>query len=204
MFEALVPPPGVTMGPRDIDRDDSGVPKGPDGSTHDRAPEEITPDNQPVPWGFPMLGIKVPDTTLRTRALAARTEKAELKSPEDEIQEMNRRATLPGALVEKGVTRGLPGVDLSMPPVPDDAEEEEVEVGEGEVVVRRVRKGERPVPQAPGDPGTGPTAPASGSGSGSSSSTASTPQAPDPEPPDDGGDSGGGRPRRGSTAARRP
>src|SRR5690349_163975 len=66
VFLGYVNPPGITANPRDIDRDDSGQPKGPDGSTHDRHPDEVTPDRANVPWGFPMLGIEVPDETPRT------------------------------------------------------------------------------------------------------------------------------------------
>lgn len=199
-FLFYVSPPGVTAGPRDIDRDDSGVPKGPDGSTHDRAPDELTPDRQPVPWGFPMLGIQVPATTPRTAAVMrsmgvsegqirgststenmnaeeerrvrgvlkdkgytkeesdrvmARASGGGLMKPDDEVQRMHQQATLPGELVEKGVTRGLAGVDLTMPsPVPGISANDVVgtqgaidrgeikmverEVGEGEVVMQRV------------------------------------------------------------------
>lgn len=202
-----VVPPGVTAGPRDIDRDDSGIPKGPDGSTHDRHPDEVTPDNQPVPWGFPMIGLQVPESTPRTahsvqasglRGGARNSREADVRAklreagvkdddqvkavlrqlagggivaPEDEVAEMHRKATLPGAVVETGRTRGMTGVDLTMPPVVSGAtsgydaadmerrglvKTEEVEVAPGEVVERQVAV--RPntnVPQAPGDPALG-------------------------------------------------
>jgi hypothetical protein len=166
--------PGTTAGPRDIDRDDSGQPKGPDGSTHDRHPGEVTPDMQPVPWGFPLLGVKGVDETARTAAAAkgmrgARgAAKVELAAPEDELRRLDQQATLPGRLVEQGVTRGLRGVDPTMPsPIPGiplsdregiraavargELELEPYEVAPGETVMRLVRAGgDAPVRDVPG------------------------------------------------------
>lgn len=202
-----VVPPGVTANPRDIDRDDSGMPKGPDGSTHDRHPDEVTPDQQPVPWGFPMLGIQSPESTPRTAHAveaaglrggarnpreadvrkrmrdAGVTDEDEIKralgtlrqggllDPQQEVRKLHQQATLPGEVVEKGLTRGMTGVDLTMPPIVSGAtsgydteemerrgviETKEVEVAPGEVVMQQVAV--RPntvVPQAPGDPALG-------------------------------------------------
>jgi hypothetical protein len=166
--------PGTTAGPRDIDRDDSGVPKGPDGSTHDRHPGEVLPDMQPVPWGFPLLGVKGVEETARTAAAAramrgARgAEKVETLDPQEELRRLDHQATLPGRLVEQGVTRGLSGVDPTMPsPIPGiplsdregiraavargELELEPVEVAPGETVMRLVRAGgPAPVRDAPG------------------------------------------------------
>jgi hypothetical protein len=201
-----VPAPGITAGPRDIDRDDSGMPKGPDGSTHDRHPDEVTPDGAPVPWGFPMLGLNVPDSTLRTRGAveaaglhrgASNAGEADVRrklreqgvtdndqvenilgqlrggglvDPQHEVRKLHQQATLPGEIVEKGVTRGMTGVDLSMPPIvsgataaydPDSLERRglvetrEVEVAPGEVVMQQFSVNPAPVPQAPGDPPVG-------------------------------------------------
>lgn len=146
-----VVPPGVVAGPRDIDRDDSGIPKGPDGSTHDRHPDELTPDRQPVEWGFPLLGVKAPETTPQTEAtmrrmgvnprsarageenrvrgllkdrdmpderikeILAGMPQSTVRSPEEEMDELSRQAVPPGVVIEKGGTRGLAGVDLTMP-----------------------------------------------------------------------------------------
>lgn len=210
-----VPAPGAVVGPRDIDRDDSGVPKGPDGSTHDRHVDELTPDGQPVPWGFPVMGVEVPDLTPRTEAYARTVREdgldeataqrireilrerdyddddqkrvlgmlrgGELAKPEDEQRRMHQQATLPGVVSEKGLTRGLAGVDLTMPsPVPGIAADDrqgiagaidrgeielrELEVAPGEVVMQQVATHpQTPGPQdAPGvRPGAGPTAPSS-------------------------------------------
>lgn len=179
-FLGYVQSPGVAaLGPRDIDRDDSGIPKGPDGSTHDRHPAELTPDNANVPWGFPLMGIKVPEDTPRTAALRgaqprggteshARSVMREakvddktqdrvmgilkekgLKDPQEELDEMSRGATLPGRLVEQGVTRGMQGVDVTMPSVvPGSSATDKTAIADaikrGEVVVetREVAPGE--------------------------------------------------------------
>ena len=183
-FLGYVDTPGVTKGPRDIDRDDSGIPKGPDGSTHDRHPGELTPDAANVPWGFPLMGIQVPEDTPRTAAVrGALSEQAGVKGdplahargvmreakvdeetqnaalnilrnkglrrPEDELADMSRGATLPGRLVEQGVTRGLRGVDVTMPSVvPGSSNTDRTAIadaikrGEVEVEEREVAPGE--------------------------------------------------------------
>lgn len=261
-FLAYVPSPGVTpAGPRDIDRNDSGIPAGPDGSTHERHPGEITPDGAPVPWGFPLVGVagvvstpvtrstmkqmglKVDDpkegvavddgsgsggprgASTRQKAfedlrgqeerrirgllrekhvpdeveVGGQTRKGEhdrivgmalahLRSPEDEMNQLAREATLPGVLVETGVTRGVAGIDVSMPSVvpgiaPTDqtgqraaaargeVEYEDVELEGGYVV--RVPRASAKLRAFLGMPGPADAPGSTGAG-------ASTPQAPDP------------------------
>ena len=152
-FLSYVSPPGVTVGQRDIDRMDSGMPTGPDGSTHDRHPDEVLPDGQAVPWGLPLVGIKVPDETPRTAAMARSMgigsdnkaaqrrrvsgllDKNDVKpevrerimkrldadggvvDPKDELEEMHRQATPSGQTVFDGHTRGIAGIDVTMPSV---------------------------------------------------------------------------------------
>jgi hypothetical protein len=150
-FLGYVAPPGTSVGPRDIDRNDSGVPAGPDGSTHDRHPDEVLPDGQLVPWGFPLVGVKGIDSTPRTASamrgagpmgkaaqqrrvrgilkdkevsdeVAERIMKkldfsAQIADPEDEMQRLHQEATLPGQVVFDGHTRGVAGMDVTMPSV---------------------------------------------------------------------------------------
>lgn len=150
-FLGFVPPPGTSVGPRDIDRTDSGVPTGPDGSTHDRHPDEVLPDGQLVPWGLPLVGIKGVEETPRTasamrgagpRGKAAQERRvrgilkdrdvaddvaerimrkldytAQVVDPEDELRQMHQQATLPGQTVYDGHTRGVAGLDVTMPSV---------------------------------------------------------------------------------------
>jgi hypothetical protein len=241
-FVAVVPAPGVTpTGPRDIDRNDSGIPAGPDGSTHERHPWEITPDGAPVPWGFPLVGVggvvstPVTRSTMKAMGVDAGDQKGvqveggsggggqrgssagesvrrqeeqrirkllrdknvpdevevngrkqggehdrivamatrHLRSPEDEMEQLSREATLPGELVEKGVTRGVAGIDVSMPSVvpgiaPTDQTGQRAAAERGEIEFEEVKlRAFLGVPgpaDAPGDTGSGAT----------------TPQAPDP------------------------
>lgn len=150
-FLGYVSPPGVVMGPREVDRDDSGMARGPDGSTHDRHPDEVFPDGQLVPWGFPLLGIKGVESTPRTvsamrsagaqgkaaqerrvrgilkrrgvddeaqeRVLGELNFSAQVADPEDEMRELAQRATPSGQVVFDGHTRGVAGLDVTMPSV---------------------------------------------------------------------------------------
>jgi hypothetical protein len=251
-FLAFVPAPGVTpAGPRDIDRNDSGLPAGPDGSTHERHPWEITPDGQPVPWGFPLVGVggvnstKVTRTQMRSMGLDVQEPKgvdasggsgggqrgaapsenlrqreerrimgilkekgipderpdprtggtvkgnhkrivgmalAHLRDPEEEMEQLSRDAVPAGEVIAKGVTRGVAGIDVTMPSVvpgiaPTDQTGQRAAAARGEIEyedreleggyvlrVPRAAKGVGPVggpTDAPGDAGAAsrPSAP---------------------------------------------
>jgi hypothetical protein len=150
-FLGYVASPGVSVGPRDIDRNDSGMPAGPDGSTHDRHPDEVLPDGQLVPWGFPLVGIKGVESTPRTatamrgagpqgraaqerrvrgilkdkkvsedvqeRILRTLDLQAQVADPEDEMRQLAQEAVPAGQVVFDGHTRGVAGLDVTMPSV---------------------------------------------------------------------------------------
>lgn len=87
------------LGPRDIDRDDSGIPKGPDGSTHERHPYEVTPDGDvapPVQWGIP---LDTPEATHATEKRVDETnvDRGKMLSPDEEMKILED-ATKPRAL----------------------------------------------------------------------------------------------------------
>lgn len=262
---ADAPAPGARLSPRDIDRDDSGVPKGPDGSTHQRHYYELTPDGQPVPWGLPSVGVGARAATAQTegyaqslgmelagderRALPAGNpghpvseyrQKEEqrirqllkdkgvgdeivlpngtvqagnhdrivqlatqhLRTPEEELEQLDREAVLPGRLVEQGVTRGVAGIDVSrsslIPGIaPSDKAGQRAAVERGEVTFEDVEV-------APGftlgvprpAEGVGNTARAAGGETGKATVSEAGPSAPaagEPGGPAPGSD----RPRRG-------